>query len=511
MSLSLRHRTLIWIVTIHLLAFAVEVAILGERIVGTSKEVAAAVAGDLVGTVRSQIQPAGGLNAARILEWSGWEKLSDALLLDSNLARPGGGAVQPQGIALNPLGSSRRTAQFDYAVVYSAIEFAVRNGLAVEDVEGGRVVPIDTPEGVWGACWYKVDGDFHATRSLVTTFLIVFGVSTVLIASGLFFALRRDVLEPLSRLTAAARRVAAGDLSARVAAPRTEDEIAELTKSFNSMVGVVQGFNSKLESEVTAATAQARAAEHAAMTQRRLAATGELAAGIAHEINNPLGGLLNAVERLERDDLPREKRAQYLRLLAGGLERIRDTVGKLLRFTPRESHRAPLNIAAPALDAISLVRHRAQQAGVTLVVSDGLHSSDSDVLPAALRASFDALPTIQGETHEIGQAVLNLLVNALDALDTQPNGRIEVVLRPGGEGEVVLEVHDNGPGVGQAELGKVLDLFYTTKDVGKGTGLGLAIVHNVVVLHGGTLSLESAPGAGFHVRMHLPVESAERV
>lgn len=509
MALTLQKRVLVWIVLIHAAAFGVEFALFGKNLARTTEQEALELAGGLVGNLRSQIRPSGALNAARILNWEEWASFEDALILDRNLALDAEGAVVPQGIALSPLGSFQRGAGFDYATVYSNIYLAVRTGEPVDDVEGGRVLPIDMPGGVWGACWYRIDPGLGRTARLVRTFVALLGLTTLLIAATLYFVLRREVLTPVERLTAAARRVAAGDLDVRVEGGSAGGEFGELTRAFNGMVAEVRGFNERLEHEVQDATQQARTAEQAAMAERRLAATGKLAAGVAHEINNPLGGLLNAVERLKKDDLPAPKRLQYLELLTSGLERIRDTVGKLLRLTPRNSVRVPLSLVVPVLDAASLVRHRAARAGVTLVISDGREWSESEVLPPELARSLGQLPRVLGDANELGQAVLNLLVNALDALDTRAGGgRIEIVLRASYEPElgpvVQLDVHDDGPGVAREELARLVDPFYTTKDPGKGTGLGLSLVHSVVVGHGGRLALESQPGRGLHVRIALP-------
>jgi len=509
MPLSLRQRTLAWIVAIHGAAVTIEFALFGDSLARSRQADAIERGGDLVSTLRSQIAPQGALNTAPILRWSGWSAFEDALLVDKNLVRQASGEITPSGIALNPLGCVRRDATFDLRVVYVQMERAVRLRMPVDSIAGGRVVPIDTQDGVWGACWYRIAPDTARSRQLALTFVLLLGGTTVAIAMVLFFALRRDVLDPVSRLTAAARRVAAGDLDVRVQTTN-HDELGALADTFNAMVEDVRGFSARLEHEVNVATDKARAAEAAAMTQRRLAATGELAAGIAHEINNPLGGLLNAVERLQRDDLPPHKRAQYLELLSGGLERIRDTVGKLLRFTPRQARRAPIDVAGPVFDALSLVRHRAQREQVQVRVADRRDSAGADPFERDLRSDFVGLPIIDGEIHEIGQAVLNLLVNALDALSesSAPTKRVLLVLSSVDDAALgrcaLIEVHDNGPGVERDSLGKVLDLFYTTKDVGKGTGLGLALVHNVVTSHGGRLELDSEPGGGFHVRMLFP-------
>ncbi len=509
MPLSLRQRTLVWIVAIHGAAVGIEFALFGDNLARTRRAEAVERGGELVSTLRSLIQPQGGLNTAPLLRWSGWPAFEDALVLDDNLVAQPGGGIAPEGIALNPLGAARRDARFDASLIYRQMEHAIRTGDVVDDIAGGRVVPIDTPGGVWGACWYRIAPDARRTRQLALMFVVLLGTTTAAIAAVLFFALRRDVLDPVSRLTRAARRVAAGDLEVRVERAN-DDELGALTDTFNAMVEDVRGFNTRLQHEVRVATEQARAAEAAAMTQRRLAATGELAAGIAHEINNPLGGLLNAVERLQRDDLPPAKRAQYLALLTSGLERIRDTVGKLLRFTPRQARLGPVILWGPAFDALGLIRHRANKSGVELHIAASVDGPAFDPFDPATPERFADLAPIDGHAHEIAQAVLNLLVNALDALEESdaPTKRVRVVLRrdrdPALGACAVLEVHDNGPGVERSELGRVLDLFYTTKEVGRGTGLGLALVHNVVTGHGGRLELDSAPGAGFHVRAWLP-------
>jgi signal transduction histidine kinase len=246
-----------------------------------------------------------------------------------------------------------------------------------------------------------------------------------------------------------------------------------------------------------------------------LAATGELAAGIAHEINNPLGGLINAVEALGTGTLPPERRTRYLQLVSSGLERIQSTVGKLLRLTPRSARTAPFSLAVPLSDALALVAHRAARQGVELVGAwDSGSSTDRD----EVHAQWQRLPQLEGESHEVAQAVLNLLVNALDALEdrdpAQGQGRVVLAARleqaalPGSvtkQPSIVVEVSDNGPGVSVDELQRVADLFYTTKDPGRGTGLGLAIVHNVAKEHGGTVHMWSEPGQGFRVQVVLPL------
>jgi signal transduction histidine kinase len=328
--------------------------------------------------------------------------------------------------------------------------------------------------------------------------LLFFLASTLLITAGTYWTLGRLVIGPVELLADGARRLQEGDFGVRLSEPARHDEVAALVKSFNAMADQVQGFNARLSREVEEATRAARAAEAAAMTQRRLAAMGELAAGIAHEINNPLGGLQNAVTSLRRTELAPAKREQYLGLLERGLERIGATVARLLRFTPRSATLEALDLAPLASDALDLVRHRAEQAGIAL-------SLERTREPAR----------VLGARNEIGQAILNLLVNALDVLESQgtrdaSGPRIVVRIEARADG-ARLAVRDNGPGVAAEELGRIGDLFYSTKEVGRGSGLGLALVMSTMSQHGGRLELQSEPGRWFEAELVFPqVEPAAR-
>lgn len=484
---------------------------LGETYERESAARSRATAEVLVSDAIARLLPGGGLSVGPLLAWPSWDRFEDAILLDRNVVRQADGRVVSTGVALNPLGRDRRRGDLDEQRVYSAIADVVASGQPMDGVEGGKVVPVVGEDGLFGACWY-VQPPVLTGASLFWRYVLpAFLFSTLLLSLGTFVALRRFVLEPVERLTRASRKVAAGDLSARVATPHGRDELGELARTFNEMSARVESFNVELADEVERATRAARRAQADAMTQRRLAAMGELAAGIAHEINNPLGGLMNAVEVLGREELAPERRARYLELLQGGLERMRTTVGELLRFTPRSASPEPFALARPLLDAVSLVRHRAGQLGVSLVVSDGTQSSSAGEVSAELEASLYALPPVLGEAHEMAQAVLNLLVNSLDALEEQARagapgarGRIDVELRRGGAG-LRLEVRDDGPGVAADVLERASDLYFTTKAPGRGTGLGLALVHKIVSAHGGRVELTSQPGAGFQVVLEIPI------
>jgi signal transduction histidine kinase len=420
-------------------------------------------------------------------------------------------AVRQQGVILHPLGSVHRTSDFDWNGILEEIQRAVSED-GTRRTHGGSAVPIHDPLGrAWGGCWFKLRPSW-TVGALVRQLLPWFVFSTFFLTLATFVVLQRLVLEPVELLARGSRRLAEGDWSVQLPEPARRDEIAELVRAFNRMAGEVRGSGERLAHEVEIATEKARRAEAAAMMQRRLAATGELAAGIAHEINNPLGGMVNAVEVLAREELDPGRRRRYLELLESGLERMRTTVGRVLRLAPRTSRVEPLSIAGPIGDAIGLMRHRISRDGVTLELeSRGVRTTASESDPASF---FAWLPPLRGSANELGQVALNLIANSLDAIASLPaseragRGRIRLAIELEGR-ELHLCFEDDGPGMAAEDLARAPDPFFTTKESGRGTGLGLAIVHNVITSHGGRVLLASERGRFFRVDVYLPVYQRE--
>jgi signal transduction histidine kinase len=286
----------------------------------------------------------------------------------------------------------------------------------------------------------------------------------------------------------AAARVGAGQYDVQVApVPRTP-ELNVLVDAFNAMAAKVAGHTEELQREVERATEETARRERALIVSSRLAAMGTLAAGISHEINNPIGGMLNAARRLaQREDID-ERSKLYLDLILEGLERIAATARKILDFSPRQIQAAPFRLADAVEGARVLVEHRCEHEGVELQVR----------LP-------DDLPELTGDRHEIQQVVLNCLLNSLDALQGQARPRrIEVGAALEGQ-RLCLRIDDNGPGADADTLSRVMDPFFSTKDRPSASGLGLFICYAIVKNHGGEMEVESRPGAGFHVTIRLPV------
>jgi len=449
--------------------------------------------------VQYLVDPKGVLNTAGILQWSHWDKFDDAIIVRvPSLDQP----YRRRAANLNPVGSSHRPSDFPEAEIMADIRTAVAERRKVSSADGVVTPVYDADGAVWGGCWQLMPQSAFGAGELFRYVAPWFVVSTLLLTLITVAAMRRFVLDPVRELARGVGRIAGAELGFRVKEPRGHNEISALVRGFNAMADEVEGFSGRLRSEVDVATDKARRAEAAAMTQRRLAATGGLAAGIAHEINNPLGGMLNALEVLERDQQSPEKRAQYLDLLKNGLERIGTTVGQILHLAPRATRTEAVELAAPIGDALGLVAHRAREQAVEIWLHRDADSCRYD--GGESLALWTGLPSVIGQANELGQAVLNLLVNSLDALEAGARGRIDLSLTQIDE-QLRLLLRDDGPGMDATLLEHAADLFYTTKETGKGTGLGLAIAHNVVSNHGGHVLLRSDPGAGFQVEIFLPI------
>ncbi len=234
----------------------------------------------------------------------------------------------------------------------------------------------------------------------------------------------------------------------------------------------------------------------------RLVAWGTLAAGIAHEVKNPLGGIKGAAQLL-RDELKNQPALaayrEYVDVMIREVGRIDRLLTELLSFSePRPPRFAPVNLNA-LLDTILLLQGASEARGEAVVVKE-----------------FDpSLPEIRGDAEQLTQVFLNLIKNAFEAMGGR--GTLRVVsrldtdyrirsVREGGDHKtqvVAVDVSDTGPGIAEADLPKLFTPFFTTK--GRGTGLGLALSHRIVHAHRGTMSVRSEPGRGTTFTTWLPV------
>ena len=356
---------------------------------------------------------------------------------------------------------------------------------------GRRRLGRDVEGQVWGGMYFvlpprREEADW---APLFGTWLYWLGLSTAVLVAVTWVLLDRWVLRPLTELAQGATRVRAGNHTVPVPRGRRGDEIDRTVTAFNAMMHEVREAQSDLTERVEVATARAEESRRGLVIAQRLAATGTLASGIAHEINNPLGGLRNATARLRKEahaDAPnREVQERYLDLLDGGLQRIQQIVRRVLTFSPRQVRLGEVSLRELTQKAIALAEHRASKCDAQLAYDGG----DARVL---------------AEPGEIQQVILNLLLNAVDAMADAGGGTVRVTVAESGD-RAVLEVHDEGPGMTEDVRERVFDLFFTTKEVGEGTGLGLSVAHHIVEQHGGTLTVHAAEPKGSVFRMELPL------
>jgi two-component system NtrC family sensor kinase len=217
----------------------------------------------------------------------------------------------------------------------------------------------------------------------------------------------------------------------------------------------------------------------------RLATIGELAAGVAHEINEPLEGILGFAQLARRAaGLPSAAEPDLDRVIAEAL-RARDIVRQLLLFARQAPARSlPVELNAVVREALGFLAPRCRAAGVALAISLDRGAG-----------------TVTGDATQLSQVVVNLAVNAIQAMPG--GGRLSVSTR-GARGAAVLAVEDTGTGMGPEVLGRIFVPFFTTKGTGAGTGLGLPVVHGIVSSHGGTITVDSTPGRGSRFTVSLP-------
>jgi signal transduction histidine kinase len=311
---------------------------------------------------------------------------------------------------------------------------------------------------------------------------LVFSVVTALVPNLLLVALViRVISRPLRRLTEAAVDVAGGAYGTQVEL-RSNDEVGLLAASFNEM-------SRKMADDIE----RLRALNEHLVRAEKLAAAGALAAGVAHEVNNPLASISSLIQILQSRPLTPENEAEtreMLRLASTQIARISQVLRDMLDFArQRPPARAPLDLAAVVESSLRLA------------------SFDKAFKRLSVATDFDPeLPRIPADADQLQQVFLNLFLNARDAMPEGGELRVRTFF-DADSAEAVVEVTDEGHGIPADALPHVFDPFFTTKRAG--AGLGLAVCYGIVTAHGGRITVASADGRGTTVRVGLPaVESA---
>jgi signal transduction histidine kinase len=313
---------------------------------------------------------------------------------------------------------------------------------------------------------------------------ITFFVSLYIIIFGIIIAhyLSKILSKPILKLTDAVRRLSQGDTNVEVEA-QTEDEIGILGNAFNQMIVDLKESREQL------------------IQQEKLASVGQLAAGVAHELNNPLVGILGysqfALEKISRKplrDLTKDDiriYSQYLEDIGDQSRRCKTIVQNLLKFARSSTKVAfePVDLNHVLMDTLALLCRQMEMRGVELITN-----------------LVDSVPTVLGNFNQLQQVFTNIILNAVQAMSKGGELRVSTGMMNEKTRKVIrITFSDTGCGIPKGNLDKVFEPFFTAKKVGEGTGLGLSVSYGIVKDHGGDIQVESEEGKGTIFTVIFPV------
>ncbi len=296
---------------------------------------------------------------------------------------------------------------------------------------------------------------------------ILIGLICVVLAGIIAVPIARLITRPIAELVEANRRLARGDMTVRVQV-HGNGELAMLGHSFNSMVETLDKTRQEL------------------LRKENLASVGQLAAGVAHEINNPLGTILLFADMLYKETPVGERRRDDLQMIINETNRCKRIVADLLNFARQQK------VLTQETDIHALLEQ----------VIEGVRRQPSFEGVGIVRQFSPDLPIIQADPDQLRQVFVNLLNNAAEAIEGE--GTITITTRPVDSQWVEIQVADTGCGIPEENLNKMFTPFFTTKPLGKGTGLGLSIVYGIIKMHRGQIMVQSQVGQGTTFVITLP-------
>jgi signal transduction histidine kinase len=369
------------------------------------------------------------------------------------------GKIYSDNLTLNSVKSDNTFIQNFSHNGHSAIDFAI---------------PLSIGKKRWGTLKFAISLE-NVEKEITATIKKIIILTLILIATGfgIILFLSRRFISPITQLAATMEKTRGDYLDVKVDV-KGHDELAVLGERFNDMIMRIKQANEEI-----------RKTHEKLVQSEKLASVGILASGVAHEINNPLGGLFNCLQILRSNGENSELREKYLNLIKEGLDRIENTVSKLLWMSRKGEHKpVNLNIKDSINDVYKFVSHKIKKANIQFInqVDEKLH--------------------IIIDPHDFHQIILNLFINAIHAM--KENGTLTV--RGYNENsEVKIEVIDTGEGISQENLGRIFDPFFTTKPPGEGTGLGLWLSYEIVRNYNGEIAVESKIKKGSKFLLSFPV------
>jgi two-component system NtrC family sensor kinase len=316
----------------------------------------------------------------------------------------------------------------------------------------------------------------------VLTFILI-SIFVIVISIGLSYLLSRSISVPVNKLVVASKELANGNLGAKVE-KTSNDEIGLLADAYNSMASALRERDEQLK-EYT---------RRKFMESERLTLIGQLAANVAHELNNPLQGIVTYSHLLlERNSID-ESTKQSLQKIVVQANRSRDIIRGLLDFSrQRKPDKTLCNINNLVLESLSFFENQALMHNITVVTN-----------------LANDLPSIVLDPSQVQRVFINMIANAAEAMNG--SGQLSVSTKRDVEkGCVETTFTDTGSGISEENLEKIFDPFFTTKETGHGVGLGLAISYGIIKEHGGSISVDSQVGLGTTFTIRLPITTVEAV
>ncbi len=335
-------------------------------------------------------------------------------------------------------------------------------------------VPLSIGKKRWGTLKIGVSLE-KAEHEIIATIGKISVLTLILVAVGfaVILLLSRRFINPITQLAATMEKARGDYLDLKVDITG-HDELALLGERFNSMIERIRQANEEL-----------REANEKMIQSEKLASIGILASGVAHEINNPLGGLFNCVEMLQQRGDDPEFRERYLALIKEGLDKIETTVSKLLWMSRKSEHSPSAVNVRNAVDGIyHFMEYKIQKSNIKFdnAVPDNLH--------------------VIVDLHDFQQMLLNLMINAVHAMRDGGNLRIQ---GRQDNGSVKIDIIDTGIGIAPENVGRIFDPFFTTKPTGEGTGLGLWLTYGIMKNYNGEITVKSDMGKGCRFTMSFPM------
>lgn len=413
------------------------------------------------------------------------------------------------------------------------------NDFYIEDSEGNEFIELNFPVqtkiekldrenlGITGGIDNTITVEYETeTIGYIKMFLSLEGVNksiaearnasivlAVFVILGSIFILTffvNVITDPIKKMVNATHQISMGDLTQRVVLDQ-QDEIGQLAATFNKMVeslqesrNEIEEYNRTLEEKIIERTTELETTQEQLTQSEKLSAIGQLAAGVAHELNNPLGGILGyaqfTLEKMKKKqpgEITRKELDSLIRYVTDiekQARRCKNIVQNLLRFS-RSSKNADfssIDINNIITETCTFIEHQLTMNQIDLLVT-----------------LDETVPKIMGNASQLQQVLTNLILNAMHACSSGSKIELTTRISPAlGEfsGTVEILCIDNGKGIEQENIKKIFEPFFTTKDVGKGTGLGLSVSYGIIKEHGGEIKVDSEIGRGTTFTIILPVQ-----